>query len=394
MLESEADYQRFDIKPEDDAFVIKSTTAHEVILRAEDEMAELLGDPKANFRVLLGRLQKMPDRRFEVSPALRLAIESLPTSAFQVNTRPLRCSERSWEPIPEPYRELLSIRSFDYDDVMRESARRRKEAGAADSLKALSSLVEYRPGDLDLVRDVGYSALDMGVGDQAYHLLRRVAEARPHEPQTYLVIAHCLTEMGNIDLAMLFYEIAIGGQWDGRFGDFKQIARVDYYRFLRRICDSHVKALQKEYAAARFETLSRIVDIDECDLIVTVMWNTDGTDVDLHVIEPSGEECYYQHRTTRSGGQLSSDVTDGYGPEMYFVRAAPGGSYQIRTKYFAADQNRLSTRTRVIAAVYEDWGRAQERLSRHIVTLNTNKEMTDIVTVKRHRPKQDRGDRE
>ena len=60
------------------------------------------------------------------------------------------------------------------------------------ALKALSSLVEYRPGDLVLARDVGFSALDWGLGEQAYHLLRRVAESRPYEPQTYLALAHCL----------------------------------------------------------------------------------------------------------------------------------------------------------------------------------------------------------
>jgi len=113
------------------------------------------------------------------------------------------------------------------------------------------------------------------------------------------------------------------------------------------------------------------------------MWNTDGTDVDLHVTEPSGEVCYYSHATTRSGGHITADVTQGYGPEMYTLPNASAGNYKIQVKYFASDQNRLSTRTRVFARIYEDWGTPQERVVQRTVTLIKGQEMTDIVTVKR-----------
>jgi len=38
------------------------------------------------------------------------------------------------------------------------------------------------------------------------------------------------------------------------------------------------------------------------DFRVVLSWDLDETDVDLHVIEPSGEEAYYGHRATRCGG--------------------------------------------------------------------------------------------
>ncbi|CAF4054545.1 unnamed protein product, partial [Rotaria sordida] len=31
-------------------------------------------------------------------------------------------------------------------------------------------------------------------------------------------------------------------------------------------------------------------------------WNTNDTDVDLQVIEPTGEACYYSHKNTAIGG--------------------------------------------------------------------------------------------
>jgi hypothetical protein len=383
MLESEADYQRFNIKPQDDAFVVKSTEATSVIASVGDKMAAKLGDPKASFVAWMHKLQSTPGLAFQMSPALKVAMDAMPAKSFAIHVDPLKCNERTWEPIAEPLREMLSVRNFGYTEIMKEAQRRRTDVGAADALKALSSLVEYRPGDLVLARDVGFSALDWGLGEQAYHLLRRVAEARPYEPQTYLAIAHCLAGMDRADLAMIYYEVALGAKWANRFPDFKQIASVDYLHFLRKVKSGKLQVHGANFAAARLESLTREVNLKQCDLLVTIMWNTDGTDVDMHVIEPSGEECYYQHRTTKTGGHITRDVTEGYGPEMYRLRKAPAGEYKIRAKYFSSDQNRLSARTRVFATVYENWGTDEERVERRTVTLDTSKQMTDILTVKK-----------
>ncbi len=40
---------------------------------------------------------------------------------------------------------------------------------------------------------------------------------------------------------------------------------------------------------------------------ITAAWNT-SSDIDLHVIDPSGEEVYYGHRSGASGGQLDHDA--------------------------------------------------------------------------------------
>ena len=100
---------------------------------------------------------------------------------------------------------------------------------------------------------------------------------------------------------------------------------------------------------------------DTADVAALIFWNTDGTDVDLHVIEPSGEECFYQHTQTASGGHISRDVTTGYGPELYLLPKAPAGSYRVSAHYFATDANRASTRTKVLALIYEGWGTQDEK---------------------------------
>ncbi len=116
---------------------------------------------------------------------------------------------------------------------------------------------------------------------------------------------------------------------------------------------------------------------------MSITWNTDNTDVDLHVIEPSGEECFFGHRQTRIGGSLTRDVTQGYGPEMYVLASAPHGDYQISAHYFASDANRTSARTKVYARTFENWGTPDERVTDKVVKLEYGKESHPIATLQR-----------
>jgi hypothetical protein len=46
-----------------------------------------------------------------------------------------------------------------------------------------------------------------------------------------------------------------------------------------------------------------------------LIWSTEGVDIDLHVIEPRGDEIFFGHRNGKQGGELDVDNTWGYGPE-------------------------------------------------------------------------------
>jgi hypothetical protein len=76
------------------------------------------------------------------------------------------------------------------------------------------------------------------------------------------------------------------------------------------------------------------------DVQVTVLWG--GTaDLDLHVIDPNGEEIYFGRRTSGSGGQLDHDDTAGepgtHVENIYWpTGGAPGGSYEAWVKNFSS----------------------------------------------------------
>ena len=73
---------------------------------------------------------------------------------------------------------------------------------------------------------------------------------------------------------------------------------------------------------------------------VSVSWDS-PSDVDLHVIEPGGEEIYYGHKTSATGGQLDLDSNpacgiDGVNNEnVTWATDSPEGTYQVLVDYFS-----------------------------------------------------------
>ena len=117
--------------------------------------------------------------------------------------------------------------------------------------------------------------------------------------------------------------------------------------------------------------------------MVTVGWNTDRTDVDLHVTEPDGGKCYYRRRKTPSGGWISHDVTTGFGPETYVAQRAPEGRFAVAVSYFASDGLRTGTRTRVWATVHRNWGRPDATVERRSVLLEQDRAVHAVIDIER-----------
>jgi hypothetical protein len=380
MLESEQDYARFNIRPEEDDFVVKQRPADPIVIKAIADTVAAMSDPKTNFLAWYNRLAAS-EVRFDLPASLKVYLDGLPEETFAVVPQPLVCKLRRRGELPENLQQPWQTGMADYDTLDAEAQRRLTTYGADDALRCLSSLVEERPGDTSLARDLAFTAIDWQRPGEAYHLLRRAAAARTFEPITFHAMAHCLEQMGRADLAIVYYELACGGQWDQRFGDMHNIAMLDYARFLRRVVVG--KGIVAGYAQSRLATLDAMNLRDTADVAALIFWNTDGTDVDLHVVEPSGEECFYQHTQTASGGHISRDVTTGYGPELYLLPKAPSGRYEISAHYFATDANRASTRTKVLAFIYENWGAKDEHVAIKSLALNGQKEKHELGVVKR-----------
>lgn len=385
MLESDADYQRFDIKPEDDLFVIKTRDAKRLINTALENNATELADPKRQLVGWLARLESMPGMNFKLPTALKLALDDMRVVAI---SEPLKCEPTLLDSASNEYWQALSSEQLDYDAIKAESKRRfdnpQYRQPNDESLKVLSNLIERNPGDLALAKDVAYAAMELHRPAQAYHLLLRATEARPYEGSNYLALGQCLSQLGQADLAMVYYEVAIASNFQNRDQDFKIIAATEYSDLLRRVVAGQQHSMVKDFAKARLQSLAENLNIRPADVVVTMMWNTDQTDVDLHIIEPSGEECYYEHKSTKAGGRITRDITDGFGPEMFSLANAPDGEYKILVKYYAGNQNRTDLRSKVYLTIYRDFGRPTASVTRKTIELSEvgGQEVVDTLQVK------------
>jgi uncharacterized protein YfaP (DUF2135 family) len=117
------------------------------------------------------------------------------------------------------------------------------------------------------------------------------------------------------------------------------------------------------------------------DLRIVLTWDTDNTDIDLHVLEPSGEECFYSHNRTTIGGAMSTDFTQGYGPEEYLLRRLMPGQYKIRAHFFGNRDQRLVGPTTVQATLITHYGRPDEKRQSLTLRLKNAKEFVDVGTV-------------
>ncbi len=107
------------------------------------------------------------------------------------------------------------------------------------------------------------------------------------------------------------------------------------------------------------------------EIRIILNWNQMDTDIDLHVVEPTNEECYYAHKDTQIGARFSKDFTQGYGPEQYLLRNAVKGKYIIKTNYFGERALTENGPTTVMVEVYTR--KANGTMERKLQTIQLGK---------------------
>ena len=95
----------------------------------------------------------------------------------------------------------------------------------------------------------------------------------------------------------------------------------------------------------------------QAKLRVVLSWDSDDTDLDLHVVSPDGVHVFYGNRVGKNGGALDVDVTTGFGPEIYANPSPPAGVYHIYVNYFGqGDKNRSLTIAQLAIVTEEGTG--------------------------------------
>lgn len=378
VLESDADYEEFGIEEEASKLAVRDVAAF-----LEERYAKTAVVPR---RVAFGRFLRQASERTHLleqgkDEHVRALFAKLGEDDFDLP------AIDSYGPLPQRSQEAagyLAARAKDRRraDLYLDESRRRMEQGQIfPGLRSLASVVELFPGRSDALRLVGYRLLSMQQPGMAAQLFDQVRAQRPFEPHCYRDLARSLEMLGRPGLAAIYYELLLAGTWHARFGDsLKTVAREEYARLMRgAVRRRSVRGELLELFGDRLEGLA--ATRTRADLRVTIAWNTDATDVDLWVVEPSGEACGYSHRKTRSGGELLDDLTRGYGPERYQNVAAPAGEYVVLVKYYSPNRNLIAGETHVDVHVVRHAGRPDEESRRFQVILKHEKQSVEVCRI-------------
>jgi hypothetical protein len=223
--------------------------------------------------------------------------------------------------------------------------------------------------------------------DRAIWLNERILQATPNKPQALRNLALSIIDAADAGrtattmqspAAIAAYERALGllmkivltpnnGDYDG----IELIALMEANHVAQKL-----KALGVD--EARLATLidPRLVALLAVDIRVTLEWNTDKTDMDLWVDEPTGERAIFNNPRTAIGGRLSNDMTRGYGPEEYLLNVAPNGQYKVQSNAYAGDRLDPNGPTSLTVKLYRDWGRPTQKVESFVVELNRGQQQS------------------
>lgn len=64
-------------------------------------------------------------------------------------------------------------------------------------------------------------------------------------------------------------------------------------------------------------------------IIITLSWNTDTTDIDMHVFDPLGNHAFYSNKNGIPGAMIDVDDRNGFGPEVFTYSNPVEGTYRV-----------------------------------------------------------------
>jgi hypothetical protein len=241
------------------------------------------------------------------------------------------------------------------------------------SSRILSNIAELDFDNYELLKVYAYNLQENGLDELALMIFERILELRPEDSQSYrdLALAYENLEMYQEALDLL-NKILSGEIYNNRHRRvFKGIEQITKNEMTHLIKKSRSKLNLSEFN-------EELLKDDGYDVRVVVDWNHNDTDIDLHIIDPNFEECFYGHNKTTIGGSMSNDMTQGFGPEEFTLKNAVKGDYFVKIKYFGDRYQKVKSPTFMKVTVFKNFGFRNESKEIKIIRL-TNKDDQEMI---------------
>lgn len=240
-----------------------------------------------------------------------------------------------------------------------------KTGDKINGLTVLSNLAEMENSNYELYKMLGYKLKEAGEYEDELAAFKKVLDLRSSDPQSYRDCALAYEDLGNHQQALdMLYE----GMTKSYSNEMRQLYNGIEEIFLTEI--NRIIALHKKTLNVKAVNKELIVAMP-ADIRVVMNWNKNNSDIDLWVTDPNMEKCYYSHKQSAIGGRMSSDFTQGFGPEQFLLKNGIKGKYKIQINYYSDSQVTIAGPTTIMAEIYTHYGTASEE--KKIITLQMQK---------------------
>ncbi|MEM8763181.1 MAG: VIT domain-containing protein [Bacteroidota bacterium] len=359
-----------EIKPEDieGIQVLKSMSA-----------SALYGSRGANGVVIITTKKGLESNQKAIEELDKQITEKIELKSWNPDTPYIKILEQE-STIELAYQKYLEIRndfsnspSF-YLDVSDFFAQRSKPNVA---ITILTNLMEIELNNHEIMRALAYKLEYFKQYELASIVYKKVLELRPEEPHSYRDLALAYEQTGKIQesydlLYALYNGELLEKDEEERFYGIEQIAYVE----LTRLVSKYGKKLRlTKSEKEKFQEIP-------VDVRVVIDWNHNDTDIDLWVVDPTGEKAYYSNVETNLGGHMPEDMTEGYGPEEFMLKNAPRGEYKVLVDYYADNVQRISGPTVLKVTMFTNYGRSNEKKETIIVRLDKEEDELEVGSLK------------
>jgi tetratricopeptide (TPR) repeat protein len=228
------------------------------------------------------------------------------------------------------------------------------------ALRVLTSIAELELKNASLYRLLGYRFKEYGEYALEKFVCFKVTQWRPMEPQSYRDYALALADNGETQAALDSLYSLLTKTYSENIGNRSQGIEEVVITEINRLAAQNAKINKSKTDKRLFTNVA-------VDVRVVINWNMNNTDIDLHVVDPYYEECYYRHRKTDAGGRISADNRDGYGPEQFLLKEAAKGKYRVYVNYYGDRQFTQDGPSTVMAEIYTKYAGTTEQ--RRVVCL-------------------------
>ena len=253
-----------------------------------------------------------------------------------------------------------------------------KERDLEIANRILSNIAEIDTDNYELLKVLAFKLEEQGNYKLAVYMYRKILELRSEDAQSYRDLALALQEIGEFEEALqLLNSIATGSLYEGnqrrKFEGMKNITINE----MRNI----IHANDVNYNAKEFPF--KVAKNYDMDIRVVIDWNHNDTDIDLHMIDPNTEECDYTNNKTKIGGELSRDMTRGFGPEEFKQKFAIKGTFYVKVNYYGDRYQKIDNPTFMKLTVFKNYGRKNQTKEIKVIRLSgrTKKHLIDRIKI-------------